>query len=319
MNVGTLQAFHTTHLRMGIRFRSRCLWLYTILFILKTTPYESFVNAWLLSSPIIRIIPDHVESFARIRPCIRKYSLLQWVQRKPFCSAKANEETPVSVTSMKVRAMASFISMSILESLLASGIPMETILEGASGGGMNNSTAPAEHSVEDEPGRPEEVLLEQEIPTLEHQKEGDRRFALQDAFSPSSSSVSSTDASLEKEISTLLHKKEGDRILALQDGFAPEEEEKETDANPPLSFTATTVSEEDVIEKDEEEEEEEEDTPTATIATAGSPFSVHADTPHLIPPVPAAISMAFGRPLPVMRHAAATTSRVAVDADPYGE
>jgi hypothetical protein len=298
---------------MGIRlFGFVC---FAILFFLML--YEPLVNAWFLSSPTTRIVPKRVTLRAK----------QQWVRRKPICFVSADEGTPASVISMKVRAMASFLSMAMIESLLASGVPIETILGGV---GDSDETAEAAIAVSDEvPSQDEGLRLEKEISTVEHQKEGDRKFALKDEFSP----LTTSDAQLEKEVSTSLHRKEGDRNVALKDGFAPEEPDDLSSLPTAITMTA---SEPNGIENASGIEDT---APTDTSESKVDPLSLlplseGTNTPHLIPPVPPAISTAFGRPLPLIREhvpplqqppelttasSPSIASTVVGDEDPYGE
>jgi hypothetical protein len=312
LDAGSLQSAHRPDRDMSISMLGRLGW--AILFFL--VPCKPLVNAWFLSTPVRRIIPYHIVPSALIRLRTKQ----QWDRRRRICYVKADDETPASVTAMKVRAMASFLSMAMIESLLASGVSIETIL-----GGVTDISKTSDAEI----AALNESPLENEIPTREHQKEGDRKFALKDEFSP----LTTSDAQLEKEVSTTLHRKEGDRNVALKDGFAPEEPDQFSSLP---TAEITTMSESDGIDNVSAIEDISQTTTPETDVDAAplSPFSLRADTPHLIPPVPPAISTAFGRPLPVIRDhvpplqqppelttasSLSSANTVVADEDPYGE
>lgn len=284
-------------------------------------PCESLVNAWFLSSPT-RKIPEHAVSFSLIVPR-RQCTSTKFTRRKSVCFVKSDEDISISASSMKVRAMASFLSMAMLESLLASGVPIETIL---GGGGVMNRTAD-----EDFPNSGVTLPTEKEISTQEHQKEGDRKFALKDEFSP----LSTLETGLEKEISTSMHEKEGDRNIALKDGFSPEEPITNPTSSVPIEISSTAIESSGVGDFPAIEDAATTVAEKEVDAKLLSPkMTMGADTPHLIPPVPPAISTAFGRPLLVLREhvpplqqesesttmsSVLTDNKVVADEDPYGE
>jgi hypothetical protein len=242
-------------------------------------------------------------------------------------------------TSIKIRAMAAFLSISMLESMLAAGAPTEK-LAGMSSLNENPTTVKDTDTIVSSQSSREEQMLDKEIATPMHKKEGDRKFALPDEFSPSIT----TDDQLNQEVNTVLHKKEGDRIVALQDGFAPEQEassvtefkeiENAIPANDSIERAAATETTMPVtVVRDDDDDSPQQQLSNQSFLSTD--LSLH---PHYIPPVPNVISAAFGRPLtiitehvPPLRQSVETIPKEATpsvtakvpsavaDEDPYGE
>jgi hypothetical protein len=323
----------------------RCWFWHTI--VLLTASIESLSNAWFLSSSLItKSTPDLTASsllMFQLRHKNENIPQQQQHRRMPFWLSQVVEGTDQSITdtetSIKIRAMAAFLSISMLESMLAAGAPTEK-LAGMTSLNENPTTVKDTDTIVSSQSSREEQMLDKEIATPMHKKEGDRKFALQDEFSPSIT----TDDQLNQEVNTVLHKKEGDRIVALQDGFAPEQDassvtefkeiENAIPANDSIERTAATeTTMPATVELDDDNDSPQQQLSNQSFLSPDS--SLH---PHYIPPVPNVISAAFGRPLtiitehvPPLRQLVDTIPKEATpsvtakvpsavaDEDPYGE
>jgi hypothetical protein len=158
---------------------------------------------------------------------------------------------PLDSTAVKIRAMASFVSMSLLESMLEAGIPIEKLIPTMSSSTTTNdsdNTSPIDH-----------------------------------------------DTISDEEISTPMHIKEGDRIINMLDTFVADNDNN----NNTTSSDRTTTNNND-----------------STLY-----YNHHHYCDHLlIPPIPNAISTAFGRPLPIIReHVLPLQPVQSTDKDSYNE
>ena len=111
-------------------------------------------------------------------PTIRQQ---QQQQQKGLSSSKTDDTTLIeaaattSETSIKVRALASFISMNMLEPMLAAGVPIEKIMSmTSSSSSLDSSSSVSDDTVD--------TVETRSTTTSLHQKEGDRIVSIKDTF-----------------------------------------------------------------------------------------------------------------------------------------
>jgi hypothetical protein len=182
-----------------------------------------------------------------------------------------------SETSIKIRALASFISMNMLESMLAAGIPIEKIISMTALSSSNSSSSSPPDDDATGTTTPFSGITTSEMNGGGGAVTDDTLLSIENSESSSS-----------------LHHKEGDRIIAMQDTF-------NTDDIVPSSIqlhntdTSPELVQEFVDSKNSE-------APNAAGSMIPS-SSLHQQQQQLllIPEIPSVISKAFGRQLPVIQ------------------
>ena len=182
--------------------------------------------------------------------------------------------TGTSETSIKIRALASFISMNMLEAMLAAGIPIEKIISMTS---LSSSiTSDSSTSSSSSPPPPNDGDVTSTITTA----------PVEDIMTNEVNDEARIESDFESSKS--LHHKEGDRIIAMQDTFNTDD-----DISPvrPIANTSTDVL-----------QESEAPTTDGSMMSSSS-ITLQQQQEHLllIPEIPSVISKAFGRPLSVIR------------------
>ena len=172
-------------------------------------------------------------------------------------------EDTTTTTSIKLRALASFISMNMLESMFTAGVPIETILSRTEALSLSSEATST-------PSPPENIDNGNNPTTLVTDDDVD--------------DVVVNDHEDFSESSTPLHQKEGDRMVAMQDTF---DTTGDTTSAVLLSPLRTNHN------NDNNDE---------TTTHCESDVSSSSSSQLLfIPPIPSVVSTAFGRPLPVIQ------------------
>lgn len=301
-------------MKFSLRYRNHCIILLLLVFNL----HNVTVSGWILSSrtttrPIMS--PSTYYYDQHHHPQQQQQS--QYQTRRSHVDNKidpnSNTSSSSSILSMKIRAMASFVCLTMMEPLIEAGIPIEQILSTntKTSGTSSKSTDTKLHDV-DVITTPTTYIssIDTEIPSIQHNKEGDRTMTLQDEFSPSTITTISDSTSSElwnREIHTSLHGKEGDRNIGLNDEFTPD-----TDISPTIPTTTNTkdvvspndiLPSDDVISISDSNNEQSNDVRVEHQIPLTDSNNNDDDVValHYIPPVPSVISKAFGRPLPIIQ------------------
>ena len=181
-------------------------------------------------------------------------------------------EDTTTTTSIKLRALASFISMNMLESMFTAGVPIETILSRTEALSLSSEATST-------PSPPENIDNGNNPTTLVTDDDVD--------------DVVVNDHEDFSESSTPLHQKEGDRMVALQDTF-------DTTGLLASDDTSTVLSPPPLRTNQDNNNSDETTTHCESDVSSSSSSSL-SQLLLFIPPIPSVVSTAFGRPLPVIQ------------------
>ena len=190
-------------------------------------------------------------------------------------STNTTNDVDDTTTSIKLRALASFISMNMFESMLTAGVPIETILsrtEALSSLSSEATSTPSSPDINDNGNNPT-------TPVTDNNDNNSNDVVVDDDDDDVDDLLSGS------ESSTPLHQKEGDRMVALQDtfdttGLLASDDTSAILLPPPLRTNQDNNNDEN---------------------TNHCESSSSSQLLLFIPPIPSVVSTAFGRPLPVIQ------------------